>query len=232
MPRVVVDTSVSLPATLSPTGMARKLWVLLAYGALNHQIEQHRAALELLRAEAETIGAEPKGLQRAAGRAGAAEQRREILHDLLPDNTPEHWVALGSAVLFAEYERKVREIGTRLNPNVRASDIAALRHQLQAICVAASPPFDPRQAPILTRDRQDDPIVYTALIADADYLISDDRDIVPDRREHHYEHDRHHVLAVTFNHFLAIHFDPTNLDWAAIDGRWLRHAYDDPPHKA
>lgn len=57
MPRVVVDTSVSLPATLSPTGMARKLWVLFAFGALNHQIEQHRIELDLLRIDAETIGA-------------------------------------------------------------------------------------------------------------------------------------------------------------------------------
>ncbi len=30
MSHVLVDTSVLLPATLSPGGMARKLWVLLA----------------------------------------------------------------------------------------------------------------------------------------------------------------------------------------------------------
>jgi hypothetical protein len=35
----VVDTSVSLPATLSPRGMARKFWVLLALGALDYQVE-------------------------------------------------------------------------------------------------------------------------------------------------------------------------------------------------
>jgi predicted nucleic acid-binding protein len=227
MPRVVVDTSVSLPATLSPTGMARKLWVLLAYGALNLQIEQHRTALELLRVEAETIGAQPKGLRQAAGDAELAERRRAILRELLPDDAPEHWVVLGSTVLFEEYERKVREIGARLNPNVREADIGPLRRQLQGICVAGSPAFDPTQAPVLTRDRQDDPIVYTALLADAEYLISDDRDIVPDRHECHYEHEGHHVLAVTFNRFLAAHFEPTNLDWAAIDGRWLRHAYTD-----
>jgi predicted nucleic acid-binding protein len=222
---VVVDTSVSLPATLSPTGMARKLWVLLGYGALNHHAEWHRIELELLRAEAETLGAQAVGLQRAAVEAEATEQQRAILRDLLPDNAPEHWVALGSAVLFREYERKVREIGKRLNPNVRETDVGPLRRQLQAICAAGSPPFDPLQAPILTRDRQDDPIVYTALLAEADYLISDDRDIVPDRHEHHYEHEDHHVLAVTFNRFLAAYFEPIDLDWAAIDGRWLQHAY-------
>jgi hypothetical protein len=43
--------------------MTRKLWVPLAFGALNHQIEQHRIGLELLCAEAETLGAQPVGLQ-------------------------------------------------------------------------------------------------------------------------------------------------------------------------
>jgi hypothetical protein len=159
--------------------------------------------------------------------AEVADQHRAILRDLLPEDAPGHWVALGSAVLFEEYERKVREIGTRLNPNVRESDVGPLRRQMEAICAAGSPPFDPVETPILTRDRRDDPIVYTALLAGADYLISDDLDIVPDRHEHHYEHAGHHVLAVTFSSFLAAYFEPTDLDWAAIDGRWLRHAYPD-----
>lgn len=231
MPRVVLDTSVSLPATLSPTGMARKLWVLLAYGALNHQVEQHDMELDLLRAEAETTATQPTGLKHSAEEAEAAEQQRAILRELLPHNAPEQWVALGSAALFDEYERKVREIGKRLNPNVRETDVRPLRRQMEAICAAGSPPFDPAQAPILTRDRRDDPIVYTALLAGANYLISDDHDIVPDGHEHHYEHDQHHVLALTFSRFLAVYFQPTDLDWSAIDGHWLRHAYQDPLHR-
>jgi hypothetical protein len=40
MPLVVVDTSVSLPATLSePGGLARKFMVLLAFGALKYRAE-------------------------------------------------------------------------------------------------------------------------------------------------------------------------------------------------
>jgi predicted nucleic acid-binding protein len=212
--------------------MARKLWVLFAYGALSRQIEQHRIELDLLRVDAEATGAQPTGLQQGAAETEAAEQQRAILRNLLPDNAPEHWVTLGSAVLFEEYERKVREIGTRLNPNVRESDLRPLRRQMEAVCAAGSPPFDPAQAPTLTRDRQDDPILYTALLGEADYLISDDRDIVPDRHEHHYEHEGHHVLAVTFNRFLTAYFEPANLDWSAVDGRWLRHAYPDRPRGA
>jgi predicted nucleic acid-binding protein len=228
MPYVVMDTSVSLPATLSPAGMTRKLWVLLALGALTHQIEHNRLALDELHAEGKVMGALPGAPQSTEAEAHAAERRRTALRDLLPHDTPEHWVALGGAAIFDEYERKVREIGRRLNPTVRDTDIQPLRRQVEAICAAGSPPFDPDDSPSFTRDRKDDPIVYTALLGRADYLISDDRDIVPDGQEQDYGHGEHHVLAVTFNRFVTTYFKPADLDWGAIDGRWLRHAFDDP----
>jgi predicted nucleic acid-binding protein len=225
MPYVVMDTSVSLPATLSSIGMARKLWLLLALGALTYQIEHHRLALEELQAEGEVMGALPSALASIEAEAHAAERRRAALRDLLPHGTPEHWAAVGGAAIFDEYERKVREIGRRLNPSVRDADVQPSRRRLEAICVAGSPPFNPEDSPSFTRDRKDDPIVYTALLGLADYLISDDRDIVPDGSEHAYEHDEHQVLAVTFNRFITTYFEPTDLDWSAIDGRWLRHAF-------
>ncbi len=222
-----MDTSVSLPATLSPGGMARKFWVLLAYGALTYQIEHHRLALEELQAESMVMGALPDALDSIEAEAHAAEQRHVAVRDLLPHDTPEHWVAVGGEVIFNEYERKVREIGRRLNPNVRDTDIPPLRRRLEAICVAGSPSFNPEDSPSFTRDRNDDPMVYTALLGGADYLISDDRDIVPDGSEHVYEHNERQVLAVTFNRFVTTYFEPIDLDWGAIDGRWLRHVFDD-----
>jgi predicted nucleic acid-binding protein len=223
-----MDTSVSLPATLSPGGMARKFWVLLALGALTYQIEHHRLALEELQAESMVMGALPGALDSIEAEAHAAEQRHAAVRDLLPHDTPEHWVAVGGEVIFNEYERKVREIGRRLNPNVRDTDIPPLRRRLEAICVAGSPSFNPEDSPSFTRDRNDNPMVYTALLGRADYLISDDRDIVPDGSEHLYEYDERHVLAVTFNRFVTTYFEPIDLDWGAIDGRWLRHAFNDP----
>lgn len=65
-----------------------------------------------------------------------------------------------------------------------------LRRQLEAICVAGPAPFDPTAVPALTRDPADDPIVFGALLAGSDFLISDDRDIVPDGTEHEYESTR------------------------------------------
>jgi predicted nucleic acid-binding protein len=232
MPCVVMDTSVSLPATLSAAGMARKLWLLLALGAIASQIEHHRLTLEELRAESEVTGALPGALASIEAEAHAAERRRTALRDLLPHDTPEHWVAVGGEAIFDEYERKVREIGRRLNPSVRDTDIHSLRLRLEAVCVAESPSFNQADIPPFTRDRKDDPIVYTALLGEADYLISDDRDIVPDCSEHIYEHDEHQVLAVTFNRLVTTYFEPADLDWGAIDGRWLRFAFNDPTGSA
>jgi len=205
--------------------MARKLLVLLALGALTYQIEHHRLALEELQAENEATGALPGAQAIIEAEAHTAERRRAALRDLLPHDTPEHWVAVGGAAIFDEYERKVREIGRRLNPSVRDTDVQPLRRRLEAIYVAGSPSLHPEDTPPFTRDRKDDPIVYTALLGEADYLISDDHDIVPDGSEHTYEHDEHQVLAITFNRFITTYFDPTNLDWSAIDGRWLQHAF-------
>jgi hypothetical protein len=147
VPRVILDTSVSLPATLSPTGMARKLWVLLAYGALNHQVEHQHMELDLLRAEAETTATQPAGLKHSAVEAEAAERQRGILRELLPHNAPEQWVALGSAALFDEYERKVREIGKRLNPNVRETDVSPYAARWRRSAPRARHPLTPRRRP-------------------------------------------------------------------------------------
>lgn len=208
--------------------MARKLWVLLALGALDYQIEQHGLESQELQAQAATTGASAHMPPSCSSEIRESERTLAILRDLLPENAPSQWVALGSTALFDEYERKVRQIGRRLSPNVREIDVKPLRRQIEAICVAASPPFDIAQTPELTRDRKDDPIVYTALLGHADYLISDDRDIVPGGSEHVYEHDERQVLAVTFNRFVTTYFEPIDLDWGTIDGRWLRHVFSDP----
>ncbi len=163
--------------------MTRKLWVLLALGSLTHQIEHHRLALDELRADGKAIGAVPGSPRSTEAAMQTTERRRAAMRELLPHDTPEDWIALGAAAIFDEYERKVGEIGRRLNPSVRDSDVQPLRRQVEAVCVAGSPPFNPSDSPSFTRDRKDDPIVYTALLNHADYLISDDRDIVPNGAE-------------------------------------------------
>jgi predicted nucleic acid-binding protein len=226
MPNVVVDTSVSLPATLNPGGARRKLWVVLAFGALTYEVEHGRLELDALGAQVDQEGGVVGGIENSLDRLERAGERRAALAERLPYGTPDDWVAIGSRPLFAEYERKLREIGTRLDPHLREEDIPLLRRQMEAVCVIAAPPFPDSAVPSLTADPKDDPILYTALLADADLLISSDKHLVPDRKEELWEHEAGTVLALTFETLLADRL--SQVDWDGIDGSWLALAHDHP----
>ena len=224
MPNVVIDTSISLPATLSPTGVRRRFWVVLALGALSYEVEHGRLELDALSAQAKQEGGSVGGIEEALARLERASDRRAVLLERLPYGTPEDWVAIGSRPLFNEYERKLREIGTKLDPALREADIPRLRRQLEAVCVIAAPPFEDGDVPALTADPKDDPILYTALRGDADLLVSGDKHLVPDLEQELWEHDGQTVLALTFETLLA---DRLDVDWDQIDGSWLALAYDE-----
>jgi predicted nucleic acid-binding protein len=226
MPNVVLDTSISLPATLSPTGVRRRFWVVLALGALSYEVEHGHLELDALTAQAEQEGGSVGGIDKALARLELANDRRAALLERLPYGTPEDWVAIGSRPLFDEYERKLREIGTKLDPALREADIPRLRRQLEAVCVIAAPPFQDADVPTLTADPKDDPILYTALIGDADLMISGDKHLVPNREQELWEHDGHTVLALTFETLLADRL--SEVDWDQIDGSWLALAHDQP----
>jgi len=223
MPFAVIDTSVSLPATLSRGGMMRRFWVVLAFGALTYEVEHRQLELDELSQRAEREGGVVGGLKEVRNRVEEVGNQRAALVELLPDRTPDDWVAIGSAPLFDEYERKLREIGQKLDPTLRDKDIPLLRRQLEVVCAIGAPPFDQDATPTLTRDRKDDGILYTALLADADLLISDDKHLVPDRHEHHWEHDGRSVVAVTFDTLVNERLDAANLN--EIDGSWLAVAH-------
>jgi predicted nucleic acid-binding protein len=226
MPNVVIDTSVSLPATLSPTGVRRRFWVVLALGALSYEVEHGRLELDALTTQAEQEGGGVGGIEEALARLERANDRRAALTERLPYGTPDDWVAIGSRALFDEYERKLREIGTKLDPALREADIPRRRRQLEAVCVIAAPPFEDADVPALTADPKDDPILYTALVGDADLLVSQDKHLVPDKQQELWEHDGQTVLALTFETLLTERLDA--VEWDQIDGSWLALAYDEP----
>jgi hypothetical protein len=224
MPLIAVDTSVALPAALKAGSVPRKLWVVLAYGALTYQAEH----LRLDRNELVQLAAAEGGEVLATGALDemieSAERRRTVLGALLPYGTPSDYVAVGFASLFSEFERKVRQAGRKFDPELRPEDAESVRRQFEAICAVAAPPFRPTDLPALTRDPEGDPIVYGALLAGCDILISDDKDIVPDGIEQQYEHGEHRLRAVRFGRFIAEVFEPTDFPRSEVDGGWLLDA--------
>jgi hypothetical protein len=207
--------------------MPRKFWTLLAYGGLAYEVEHRQLDLDALRRESEAVGGSLGGLETAERLIAHAEERRALLSEHLPYGAPDDWLAVGSRPLFDEYERKVREIGARFHPTVDEVDARRLRRQMEAICVAAAPPFPPEVIPGLTGDPDDDPIVYGGLLSGADYLISDDRKhVVPGGDPTEYEHDDRRLLAVTFD-YLVSDLMP-GIDWDEIDGRLLAEALKPP----
>ncbi len=228
MPLVAIDTSVALPAALVAGSHPRKLWVVLAYGALTYQAKHLQLDRELLTETAANEGGEVHADPVFDELVEIADYRRAALGERLPYETPDDYVAAGFTALFDEFERKVREVGRKLDPSVRLEDAARFRRQFEAICAVGPPPFDAAEAPALTRDPEDDPIVYGALLAGCDVLVSDDHDIVPDGISHEYEHGEHRLRAVTFRGFVHHCFEPVDFRWSRVDGAWLREAFRQP----
>lgn len=203
--------------------MRRKFWVILAFGGWAYEVEHRRLELDELRLEAEATGGELGGIDAAERPIAHAEERRALLAEHLPYDAPDDWAAAGSRPLFDEYERKVREIGHRFDPTLDEDDARLLRRQMEAICVTAAPPHPPDQIPAFTTDPDDDPIVFGALLAGVDYLVSDDRKhIVPGGEAREYEHEDRRLLAVTFD-YLVSDLMP-DIDWDEIDGSLLAEA--------
>lgn len=221
---VVLDTSVVLPALLSPHGYRRRFLVVLALGTLAARRELLHQEADTLRAEAASTGGQLGGPALNA-LAEQAETRYLRLREALPAGCPEDWRLVASRPLLAEYERKLREAGPKLDPTLREADINTLRHQITALCAETTDDFDPDLIPVYTRDPYDDPVIHTALLADATWLIADDTKHICTQPEAITEYrllgtDRR-VNAVTFRRFLdhltdidLDHVDPTLLQIA------------------
>jgi predicted nucleic acid-binding protein len=211
---VVLDTSVVLPAVLSPRGYRRRFWVVLALGALAARRDLLRQEVDALRAGSASAGGQVGGA-RLEGLAEQAEVRYSRLREVLPAGCPDDWQLVASPPLLAEYERKLREAGPRLDPNLREADIDVVRRQIAAVCVDVTEDFDPGLIPAYTSDRKDDPVIHTALLADATWLIADDTKHICTQPESATEYqlpgtDRR-VSAVTFSRFLD-HLSDVDLD--------------------
>lgn len=211
---VVLDTSVVLPAVLSPHGYRRRFWVVLALGALAARRDLLRQEADVLRAESASAGGQA-GVATLEVLAGQAEARYARLREALPEGCSDDWQLVASRPLLGEYERKLRELGPRLAPTLRDADFDVLRHQIAAVCVDMTEEFDPELIPSYTSDRKDDPVVHTALLADASWLIADDTKHICTQpggsTEYQLPGTDRRISAVTFGRFLE-HLSDIDLD--------------------
>lgn len=225
---VVLDTSVALPAVISPRGYRRRFLIVLAFGALAARRELLRQEADTLRAESASGGGQLGGTALNA-LAEQAEARYVRLREALPAGCPDDWRLVISRPLLAEYERKLREAGPGLDPTLREEDIDVARRQIAAACAEITDDFDPALIPAYTTDRKDDPVIHTALLADATWLIADDTKHISTQPEGTTEYrlpgtDRR-VSAVTFSRFLE-HLADVDLD--QIDPSLLQVAFQAP----
>lgn len=219
MPLVMVDTNIAVRATLPiPGGVARKLWVIFAYGAATYRAEHLALDLEELAAEQVREG----GVVRAH-EAQIAEARGEVarLEELLPVGTPSDWVLAGSSAAWDEYERIARERAANLKRKITPAIAEKLMRRYQSVCVVAPKPAYASDVPKLTLDTDDDLLVFDALRTDVDIFISDDAHVVPveDDGCKEYEQGGRRLQAMRFQYFLDHYCE--SIDWDAIDGGWI-----------
>lgn len=106
------------------------------------------------------------------------------MRDAIGLRAPEDLALVGGRLLYDEVERKVGEVGRRLDPSLSSDAGGLVRRQLEHL-TALSIDIDPREKlPAWTRDPADDCVVEMAFRADAAAIISRDSDLVPSGRRH------------------------------------------------
>lgn len=215
----MVDTNFALRATV-PTraSVARKLWVIFAYGAATERAEQLELDLDALASEQAQKG----GVIHASdGAIIAAQNAVAKFEELLPIGTPSDWVLAGSQAAWDEYERKALELGPKLGGKIDAKTAAKLLRRYQSICVASPRPSYARDVPQLTPDPDDDLLIYDAIRTGVDIFISDDRHVVPKAAGgcQEYELEDKRLQAMRSNYFIDNYCGL--IDWDRIDETWV-----------
>ena len=179
---IVLDTSLLLPGLLSRGGRphGRALLILFGLGALTLRerwLEEERLLLER---EAARLGGELRGpsFERELENV---RQRREQLRDALPLRAPHDLCLVGSTRLFDEVERKVAEVGRRLDPQLPGDAPAVARRIVEYLTSVMVDFYPHEQMPAHTTDPEDDYLVEMAYRADAFAIVSRDRAVVPER---------------------------------------------------
>lgn len=173
---VVADTNILFPGLIVPRSIYRKLLVVFAYGKLHADVlaaEAYKAEIEQLLVE--EAGAELGGQPSPDQVIDAAKSKLASLEEHLPPGTPnEYGLALSSPLTTEIYDNATGErsvIGNQPREIAEAAVAAALSVSATQVVKGLDGPV-----PAYTegRDESDDPIIHTAILANAELVLSQD----------------------------------------------------------
>lgn len=232
---VVADSTLLFPAFADPHSISRKLAVVLAWGKLHWDLRAAEAEAAMILQELEQHpGSTFRGAPTPDNQIQAAQNRIAVLEEQLPGLPPDDLGLVVSRPLLTELRNNI------VNPRSQIGGLTGKEAEIaqrQALAISCDQVIDEfgEDVPHYTdgRDRKDDPIIHTAILAGADYLVSDDtRHISLSRRKpsvyRHPETGRQ-VLAVRKGWFIknvvctGYHFDENALK--EVDGALLSATY-------
>jgi predicted nucleic acid-binding protein len=232
MPLVVCDTGILFPALVSEEGIYRKILVVFAWGKLHHElraIEDERAEIE--RILAGTPEAEVGGVWNNE-RIEQVRNRITRLEEQLPVMTPKDFGLVLSSPITKELEDNLVStrsvLGNQTPEAVNQFVWAAVETATMYVAEGFDEPIPPYTE---GRDPKDDPIVHTAVLSRADWILAKDEHPVESyKRPSEYIDTRSGRIhpAVGPKYFIAnvlcsgYHFDDADL--RSIDGRLLYSA--------
>lgn len=222
MPPVCVDTSVLLPGLLGH-GRRNAFLFLLAYGAAYLRLDaltDERAELEQMAAE---TGAEAhlENYDELIERAQRRIARVEEFHLI---GMPDDIVLSCSLDLLDEYVAKLVETGPLLDPDAALVDVTFWRRLLLTLIADYWPTRFTDLPRYVADDPDDDKVVHTALVTSAEWLVSDDRHIVPDpdeSAEYELPDQTARIAAARFDYYATAQLENAGFDLADVDGSWL-----------
>jgi predicted nucleic acid-binding protein len=227
---VVADTTVLFPGLIDPDSLYRKLLVVFAWGKLHADlsaVKEEQAEIDRLLArspDTELGGHLDQGQLEAEAR-----QRIALIDEHLPAQTPQDF----GLVISPPITQEVLDI-TIAERSALGGRTPELAHAAVASAAAVSTAqivndFDDVPHYTEGRDRKDDPIIHTAVLAGAEWILSQDKKhIALDHRTptiYAAPHTRRQHKAVSLGYFLnevlcsGVHFSIDDLK--NIDGRLL-----------
>ena len=231
MQLVVADANVLLAGLIDLNSIYRKLLVVFAYGKLHADL----ASAESYREETEQLIAENAGA-RFGGQPDPdevvrlARERIALLDEHVPVMTPDRWGLVTSSAITKEVYDVCLGGRSGFGPLPESAAQAAVA---AAVAISATQVIHGLEGPIPAytegRDADDDKVIHTAILAGADWVLSEDHSHVSleRRRPTHYREPvtGRETGAIGVGYFInrllctGLHFDNDAL--RSIDGEVL-----------